>query len=152
MKERPSMRIAVVLFFLTVVGALTPIATRFAHADECDTLTCQELCRADRHSCMALRLTLREWLRSFCKSDASDAQFECIDAKTQADEDDCALLCGSEFKTCKKTNDDAYDACLNSMQAGIQACKDEIRFELKDARAGCLDDYDACRADCAAPN
>ena len=147
MGVRVNMRI-VALAFLTIVGVFASIAAISARADECDQLSCDKLCQADRRSCLALRLTLRDWLQAFCKSDADDQRFDCVDAKTNVDES-CALLCGDEFKQCMKVNSDTLKLCISSIQVGIASCKADTRSELDDARAGCQTDFDQCEAECS---
>jgi putative N-acetylmannosamine-6-phosphate epimerase len=144
MDVKTRMRIAAALIVLTLVATLTPTTAR---ADQCDTMTCEELCKADKKACSALRTTLSGWLKAFCKSDADDQEFDCIDAKTDADEN-CALLCGDEFKQCMSANKEALKVCLADIQTGIVSCRNDMRAELSDASDGCKADFADCNAAC----
>src|SRR4051812_24726241 len=85
---------------LSVIGALAIVTTAApSFADECDTLSCSDECRAERTACSGMRKTLSDWLKTFCKMDALDVRFDCVDAKTQADED-CGAFCGDEYGAC----------------------------------------------------
>src|SRR3954467_1284958 len=113
-----------------ILAVLT--AAPVAFADECDALSCQDVCRSDRVACSAMRKTLADWLKAFCKMDLLDVRFDCVDAKTQSDED-CSPLCGDEYAVCKDASAAAYRDCLNIARPGEVSCKADMRAELADA-------------------
>ena len=104
------------LILLTGLVVLMPTVAR---ADECDAMSCTELCKADNRACATLRVSLRDWLKAFCKSDADDQAFDCFDAKTNADED-CGLLCGADSKQCEVS--DAAVECNADFVNCLAAC------------------------------
>jgi hypothetical protein len=114
---------------------------------QCDTLTCQQDCEAEHNACELMRSTLRQWLREFCRMDALDVRFDCVDAKTQADEN-CGELCGTDFKECRSTNKIDYRLCVINARPGQVECKAEIKAELAEAKIACALDLDACLAVC----
>lgn len=137
---------ASVMFVGVIAGSPSSVVAQ----DACDALSCEELCKAEKKACSALRLTLRDWLRAFCEDDATDAQFDCIDAKTIADEE-CGPLCGDDFKDCKDASKAALRECEEDVATIVALCKDDMRAELKEARDSCFDELDACKAECLAP-
>ena len=129
------------------VVAVTGMAPA-AHAQSCDVLTCEEDCRAEQNACEMMRSTLKDWLKAFCKMDALDVRFDCVDAKTLADES-CGDLCGDDFKACRSSNKLTYKLCLSNAKPGEAECKADMKAELAEAKAGCALDFDACRATCS---